>query len=341
MSKLGIPRASGKSIGGPKTFMTNLLGYLDSRGISYSSMSEDVEVLFFPIEYTIGDIVELKSRGGKVIQRLDGIYYPSKHGHQYTALNKTIQKIYSDYADQVIFQSDYSRRQCFEMFGEKRFDEFEIVCNGVNLDIFHPSPIKKRKSDCFKLITTGNFRNADMLEPVIDALDILRSTIEFRLAIVGPITNSSLSDYINRDYVDYYGSKTMSEISDLLRASDVFIYSHLNPPCPNSVLEAISTGLPVVGYDSGSMKELCFFNSDLLAYVSNDVFQRYKDFDPILLAEKISICLSDLPHYSAIAQANSSLYSFDNCGAEYVRIFKRYAVDNEGLIAKIIRRIGL
>ena len=43
-------------------------------------------------------------------------------------------------------------------------------------------------------------------------------------------------------------------------------------PCPNSVIEAINHGIPVIGYKQGSMKEIIPDNNGILLNVSNKLF---------------------------------------------------------------------
>ena len=160
-----------------------------------------------------------------------------------------------------------------------------------------------------------------MLEPVIKALDTI-SKFDFELHIVGPIVNDKLHDLINRDYVICHGTKTTHQIADLLREQHVFMYSHLNPPCPNSVLEAIASGLPVVGFNSGSMSELLHFSPNLLAEVSNDVFQKYEDFSADKLKDKIMYCMTHFEKMKEVALVNASNYNFKNCGKQYQKIFQ-------------------
>ena len=47
-----------------------------------------------------------------------------------------------------------------------------------------------------------------------------------------------------------------SEVARYARGADVFVISHLNPPCPNNVIEAMACGLPIVGTNTGAMSEL-------------------------------------------------------------------------------------
>jgi glycosyltransferase involved in cell wall biosynthesis len=320
-SELYIPFDFFRYIGGPATFMQNLKDYLDNTGYEYSEKLNQVQAIFFPISFDRPALNKIKKRNGKIIQRLDGIWYPEKHGHEYKEMNRYVRDIYINYADHVVFQSQYSRRQCFEMLGEIAEERYSLIYNGVDKSIFYPDP-EHTTAEKFKIVTTGNFRNADMIEPVVKALDILSNDYYFEFNLIGPIRNNHLSSLLNRDWIVCHGPKNREQIATMLRKMNLFVYSHLNPPCPNSVLEAISTGLPVVGFDSGSMSELCHFSKDLLAYVNDDIFQRYEDFDADKLAEKFRLCFDNYVKFRETALEHAIDYSFEKCGAEYVKVFE-------------------
>lgn len=321
-----IPFGSFTKIGGPGTFMKNLKAFLDGKNFSYLNTPEKAKVIFFPVKYDPAVLKSIKRNKGKVIQRLDGIYYPAKHQDRYLDLNKAIREIYLHYADFVIFQSQYCKKQCFAMFGKVKPEQYKVIVNGVNQKIFYPRASKDNLKGPWRLITTGNFRNIDMLEPVVKALDQLREKmkLKFILTVIGPVRNEALNRLLIRPYIYHINTASLSQIAERLRESHLFLYSHLNPPCPNSVLEAIASGLPVVGFNSGAMKELLFFAEDLLADVSSDLFQRYESFDHQKLLAKIILALNNYQKYREIALAHSHLYSFESCGKKYLKVFKRF-----------------
>lgn len=326
MSFLFIPFENYKrNIGGPSTFMANLREYLNSKNFKFHSNPRKFKEgsgIFFPISYDRYILSYFKSNNLPIIQRLDGIYYPSKHGQNFEELNKDIKDIYLNYSTYIIFQSQYCKKQCFEMLEKLPSTKYSIIYNGANKKIFYPAnELNNKKTSAIKFITTGNFRNLDMLEPIIAALDILSKNHKFELIILGPITNRKISKLIKRPYVKYIKRLSLNKVASQLRESDIFIYSHLNPPCPNSIIEAVSCGIPVVGFDSGSMSELLFFSKDLLAPVSDKIFQEYREFNPELLKNKIEYAIKNLDFIKKRTLEYSNLYSFEDTGNKYIEIF--------------------
>ena len=193
-------------VSGIVTFMQNLQAYLDAHEYSYTETWQASDTIFFPVNHDLRQLVVIKKAGGHVIQRLDGIFHPKKHGDQYQALNKYLQEIYLQYADFVVFQSDYSRQQCFEMFEVKEPQAYAVIPNGVDKTIFYPDASLKVPQK-ISFITTGGFRNKDMLEPITGALDQLSTDFDFELVVVGPVHHDSVVPYLKKDYVRHVGRK--------------------------------------------------------------------------------------------------------------------------------------
>jgi glycosyltransferase involved in cell wall biosynthesis/SAM-dependent methyltransferase len=325
-NKIYIPFDQNKKIGGPSSFLRNLKTFLDDMGFEYSSFPNRCRGIFFPISYNIDQLNIIRSNGGKIIQRLDGIYYPTQHGEEYEKLNQVIKDIYLNFSDFIIFQSEYSKKQCFAMLGEKNKEEYTIITNGVNKNIFFPSDkydlTDKEQQIIF--ITGGDFRKPAMIEPITKSLDKLTGKYNFKLYAIGPISETKINHFFDREYIEHLGPQEHNKVARLLRGANIYLHSQLNDCCPNAVLEAISCGLPIVGFDSGSMSELLNFSKELLAPVSNDLFHRYEDFDHHKLADKIKLCVDNFKYYKQLAIENHHLYSFEECGNQYLQIFKRF-----------------
>lgn len=316
-----------QQVAGPQTFLRNLSDYLKKVKYPYTfDINKATGILCSPV-YPLEQVERIKSRGGKVIQRLDGVYYPEKHGDIYEELNSDVRFTYNTLADYAIFQSEYSRQMCFAMFGKIPEEKYTTIINGVNKKIFSPNRKLKLKKN-INFITTGNFRSIDMLEPIIKSLDEIVTdnnfprNREFKLHIAGPIV-PELIHLTKRDYVVLHGEKNMKAVAKLLKNSHIFLYSHLNPPCPNSVIEAISVGIPVVGFNSGSMKELLYFSPDLLADINDKIFQSDKDYNYKDLKDRIVLCLSEFKKYRELALEYINLYSFEECGDRYIDVFNK------------------
>lgn len=315
-----------RGIGGPSTFMINLKEYLLKVGYPFIDNIRDyknADSIFFPISFNSKVLDFFKKNNLPIIQRLDGVYYPSKHGVKYIYLNWEIKKDYLKYSDFIIFQSRYSRTECFTMLGEIEDGKYTIIYNGTDKSIFYPV---KKEFDENKIIftTTGSFRNKDMIEPVVLALDLLNKKYNIEFRIIGPILNREVKNFTNRPYIRCLGKMNKKEISQELQKTDILIHCQLNPACPNTVIEAVSCGIPVVGFDTGAMKEILYFAPELLAYVSDDVFQKYKDFSSERLLEKINLCVSNYRGFKSKFLKYSNLYDSKETSNYYIKIFNSF-----------------
>lgn len=326
---LFLPDPSGYH-GGPASFLRNLVKYMMSHHIQLTHDSRaKISTALVPISYPLDEVRRWKKNGVHIVQRLDGIYYPSKHGERYEDLNALIKEIYKNYASSIIFQSEYSKNQCYSIFGPHGAKQEFIVHNGADTDYFFPSESilsPPMEGESWKLVTTGSFRNSDMIEPLTEAMDILIKEHMVELEVIGDFKNKELEKYLQRSYIRHVGKTNLPEIASRIKKSHIFLYSHLNPPCPNSVIEAVQCGLPVVGFDSGAMRELLSHQTELLASVNSDVIQKYEDFDPKKLAEKI---IYSMKHYIEFAQKSrdyASRYSLNKMGSNYMEILNEKPV---------------
>lgn len=311
-------------MGGVNTFLKNLRAYLDQIDYPYTTKVDNASAIFFPVATDLAQIRKIKSRGGKVIQRLDGIYYPSQHGQDYEKMNAPIKDIYLNYADFVIFQAQYSKLQCFYMLGEKESSEYTLIPNGVNTSIFFPRKSKDIEGK-IRFISTGNFRKTIMIEPIVNALDLLQAEgYSFEYHIIGR-TIPELGHLLNRKYIILHGEQALRYIAKELRESDIFLHSQLNDNCPNSVLEAVSTGIPVVAFNSGGIKELLGFSLNTLADVnSNELFNIADDLDSKIYYQKLLYTIKNYKDIYSRYQEHTEDYSLETMGSSYVEVFNQF-----------------
>ena len=316
-----IPQNNKK--GGPGTFMRNMQTYLNAVNYPYTRHYKRGDNIFFMIRYDIKMLEKVKKHGGRVVQRLDGVYLDSDAG-DYKTRNQRIANLYHNYADWVILQSDYCKRLCDAVIGERKSSQYRIIRNGVNTDIFYPGRKIFTGFEPIEFVSSGRFRNPTMFNLMLNALDSLQFKLDFRLHVIdqNQLNPSSSTQYARKKYMVVHGSQTMRGVAELLRKSHVYLFSVANPPCPNAVLEAAASGLPVVSFHSGSMPELLPFCTELLAPVSEDLIHRQCDFHADALADKILLAVEKYAQFRKNAVIHANDYPFATCGAAYQEIFE-------------------
>ena len=136
--------------------------------------------------------------------------------------------------------------------------------NSVNTDFF--LPLKKEKTLQFNFLITGNI-GINLGYRVLSAIKGLylakKSNYDFKLILAGIIDKTVLNNclYLVKKLnlfsnFHYVGAYTQNNAPKIYQSADAYIMLKYKDPCPNTVIEAMSCGLPVLYSNSGGLPEI-------------------------------------------------------------------------------------
>ncbi len=126
-----------------------------------------------------------------------------------------------------------------------------IIPNAVNTALFEP---KQTINETIKLLFVARIVQRKGLFPLLKALSILKKkNVNFSLTIIGDGEERvSDMDYIRENklkkYITYLGEIRGEKRAKYFKEADIFCAPYVNEAASISVLEAVSAGLPIVGY---------------------------------------------------------------------------------------------
>ncbi len=136
------------------------------------------------------------------------------------------------------------------------------IPNTIDLNLFKPKAkakeTKAKSTILFQAMNINDKRKG--LKYFIEALQIIENEhLEFsksiKLVIFGKNGSSQIDD-LTFD-VDYLGVlNTQQEIINAYHQSDVFVIPSLEDNLPNTIMEAMACGVPVVGFETGGIPEM-------------------------------------------------------------------------------------
>lgn len=246
-----------KDIGGTATFAQKFSDTARSNSVEVSNkFSLSFDTLFIVADCSLWYPIIAKVFKKRIVQRLDGVYHPATPaGKWYPLYNLKMQIIHNFLADVVIYQSEFSKVSCETFLGRTRAEKTTIIYNGVDTEKI-PSRITTQPEDpTIKLLTFAKFRRRDQIEPIIESVKLLDPK-KYVLHIFGSYTENLETLFSNLPpSIIFHGKKSNEELLQILHQYDLFLFSDQSA-CPNSVLEAMAAGLPVVAFDRGSINEI-------------------------------------------------------------------------------------
>ena len=168
-----------------------------------------------------------------------------------------------DQSDGVTAVSDFLKRKTIEIFEPRR--AIRVIPNFVDTDRYMPRPPNLCRKERFTkkgervIVHISNFRPSKRVTDVIRVFAAVRREVPCILLMVGDGVERSLSRDLAVElgverYVRYLGQ--MDAVEDVLGCGDLFLLPSQNESFGLAALEAMSSGVPVVGTNAEGLPEL-------------------------------------------------------------------------------------
>lgn len=204
----------------------------------------------------------LKRRKIPIVLNQNGVFYPGWYAGDWKKMNAQMSLAYHC-ADYVFWQSEFCRRSADLLLG-KREGSGEVLFNAIDTQHrFRPAEVRVDRPFTFLLTGRIDAHLAYRLQSSIAGLRAARNAgLDCRLLMAGWIEESALaaSRQLAKDLgvieqVDFLGSYTQEAAASIYQRADAYIMTKYLDPCPNTVIEAMACGLPVLYSDSGGVPE--------------------------------------------------------------------------------------
>ena len=237
-----------KPLGGMYTFLENWKRWLRQNDISQTEdAAADYNVLFvnsFAVSYALIAAEKRARPDLLVVQRVDG----SARDYGRMDDSDDRQARVNMLADLTIFQSIYSKFSTTRKMKVIR-QHGPVIYNPVDIHVFHAVPTRSFPGERPKICNVSHSENVRKGTWLIGVLAKENPDLDFILCGNYPLL-PDLPNIILRGRLD------RAELARTMRSCNVFLHLAENDPCPNVVLEALASGLPVLYRDSGGTPEL-------------------------------------------------------------------------------------
>ena len=313
-----LPKAHG--VGGMVSFQAKLEEELARRGIA---VTYELESDHYDAVLVVGGTRHLnllrimRQKDVPIYQRLDGINWIHRvrrtgwrHFLRAELANRLLTRIRNRWVDGIIYQSHFVVDWWERKYGPAPVPH-SVVHNGVDLELYTPKGNHQRPDDHIRvLMVEGSLAGGYELglEHGIRFSEQLADRVDqpVELMIVGKADEQTQSETSRRSGIPlrWIGLVPREGIPVLDRSAHLFFAADIHPACPNAVIEALACGLPVVGFDTGALKELVVEGTgEIVAYGSDPWKLEEPDF--AALADAAVAAVSDQVGYRSRARAHA------------------------------------
>jgi glycosyltransferase involved in cell wall biosynthesis len=173
-------------------------------------------------------------------------------------------------SNKLIAVSDFTRRELLQYYKVKE-DKIRVIRNGVDTHKFQPASDKRKAKealgfnpDDIAVLSVGRLYARKGLFTLIESMPaVVRRFPRAKFIISGKGQSDEMKKLVShatrlgmKDNIIFTGYFPDSKLPKLYQAADVFAFSTFYENLPFAVLEALSTGLPVVTTNVGGIPEM-------------------------------------------------------------------------------------
>jgi glycosyltransferase involved in cell wall biosynthesis len=319
--------------GGVTSFRLKFEDGLRARGldITYDLVQKADAILVLAGTRHLPSLWRARRAGSRVVQRLDGINWVQRV--RWAGVRYTVRAIYGNanlafirrrLADHVVYQSQFVRRWWEDGYRPARVPA-SVIVNGVDLNRYTPHGLHERPSNHYRLLVVegslAGAQNAGLLHAT-QLAGLLAKKHKIELTVVGHVDRRSKHRFQNQALyrMRFMGTIPAGHVPWMMRSSHLLFSAEINPPCPNSVIEALACGLPVIGFDTGSLSELVQGDAGRLAVYGADEWKMEPPDIPALAAAATEVLQDQQNFRKAAREQAEAKFALDKMVDEYLNM---------------------
>lgn len=256
--KVFFAGAKGGSAGGAAVKVSRLKQKFNESNINFNIVYSLSNSVFLDSS----SVSKIKSKKIPLIHNQNGVFYPAWFDGDYKKMNLKMSVVYHS-ADYVFWQSQFCKDSANKYLG-KREGAGEVLYNAVDVKKFEPKVQSKNRPFTFLVLGKLDKHVFYRVQRVVEAFFIIeKETPNVKLCIAGTLEKDDAKTVYEQfhqkgllEKLELTGSYSQNIAQNIYQKANALVILKHNDPCPNTVIEAMACGLPIIYSNTGGIPEL-------------------------------------------------------------------------------------